>query len=357
MSSVSQSRELQVVDATTAPVLDFNPTQLDILRQTIAAETSDLEFQLFVEVAKRLGLDPFMRQIHAVMRNQRDGDRWVKRMTIQTGIDGYRLLASRTRELAGIDDAEFGPEDGEGHPSWARVTVWRFMHGQRIPFTATARWREYVQVGRDGQPTGMWAKMPYNQLSKCAEALALRRGFPAELSGIYTADEMMQADNPLPTPVVAHARITEEPLAASPAAATRRSTSATSPSPATATATAKATASATASDEKPWNGLADAKFRAAIKRYGYVTIEQTQQFLANARRYVPNLPDGSPEQARAYLAMVKADAERAERGDEASAADEGYDPPTDDDAADADEGDAYDLQRNPPEALRGPIQP
>lgn len=116
-------------------------------------------------------------------------------MTIQTGIDGYRLTAARTGQHAGTDDAVFGPEDDDGHPAWAQVTVYRFLpNGYNASFTATARWDEYRQAKRSGELTGMWSSMPYGQLAKCAESLALRKAFPAELSGVYTREEMAQAD-------------------------------------------------------------------------------------------------------------------------------------------------------------------
>lgn len=174
--------------------------KLDLLKRTVAEGTSNDEFALFVEVAKSAGLNPFQRQIYAIMRNvkvkDRNGDRWEKRMTIQTGIDGYRLIAARTGVHAGTSDAEFGSSNKQGQPEWARVTVRKLLPGGHIAeFPATARWEEYVQTDKSGNPTGMWEKMPFNQLAKCAEALALRKAFPAELSGIYTAEEMSQADN------------------------------------------------------------------------------------------------------------------------------------------------------------------
>jgi phage recombination protein Bet len=161
---------------------EWDQGTLDLLKRTVAAGTSNDEFDLFCRVAQRAGLDPFARQIYAVMRSGR--------MTIQTGIDGYRLIADRTGKYAGNDDPRFD-EGADGRPVKATVTVWKLVGGERVPFTASARWDEYFPGEKQGT---MWQKMPHTMLAKCAEALALRKAFPADLSGIYTAEELDQAD-------------------------------------------------------------------------------------------------------------------------------------------------------------------
>lgn len=155
---------------------------------------------MFMYVSHRAGLDPMAKQIYPVYRW--DYKTGAERMTIQTGIDGFRLIAQRTGEYAGQEDIKYAVEDlwnpisGETQKQLTATAIVYKLNkktGERMPVTATARWSEYVQKGRDGKPMGLWASMGYNQLGKCAEALALRKGFPAELSGLYTEDEMAQA--------------------------------------------------------------------------------------------------------------------------------------------------------------------
>lgn len=159
---------------------DWSREKTDLIKRTIAVGATDDELQLFLYTCKRTGLDPLARQIYAIKRSGK--------MTIQTGIDGYRVIADRTGKLAGISDYMFDSEEGKT-PGKATVTVRKALEGGIIAdFTATARWGEYQAGGP------MWSKMPYLMLGKCAEALALRKAFPADLSGVYTSEEMAQAD-------------------------------------------------------------------------------------------------------------------------------------------------------------------
>ena len=187
------------MDGTTkalAAPAELTRQQVDLIKQTVAKDASDLELKLFLNQAQRLGLDPITRQIHFVKR----GDRGV----IQVGIDGYRLIAERTGVYAGNDDVVFQMAEGHSEsdkgarPAKASVTVWKLVQGQRCSFTATARWDEYCPPGNAG-PT--WNRMPFLMLGKCAEALALRQAFPAELAGTYIHEEMEQADGE-PQPAV-----------------------------------------------------------------------------------------------------------------------------------------------------------
>jgi phage recombination protein Bet len=182
----------------------FNDYQVAALRQMGVDQASNADLAVFFHQVKRTGLDPFARQIHMLERRTKNKrtQQWETKYTIQTGIDGYRLIARRAVDEAGesleYDDVVWCGPDGQWADVWladdppaaSKVTVYR--DGKK--FSAVARFSEYVQQ-KDGERTGMWRTMPAGQIAKCAEALALRKAFPQDLSGIYTDDEMAQADN------------------------------------------------------------------------------------------------------------------------------------------------------------------
>lgn len=180
--------------------LSYSSDQIQLIKDTYAKGATDQEFSLFIEIAKRKGLDIFSRQIHLVSRWDSKLGREVREP--QTGIDGYRLIAERTGKYEGQIGPLWCGTDGQWVDVWlsdkppAAAKVGVLKTGCREPFWGIALYREYAQTTKAGSPTYMWAKMPGNQLAKCAEALSLRKAFPAELAGIYTQEEMGQATIP-----------------------------------------------------------------------------------------------------------------------------------------------------------------
>ncbi|CCB87753.1 phage recombination protein Bet [Simkania negevensis] len=186
---------VQLVQPRNSDEYDFDQTKLDLIKRTICKGATNDELQLFIHACKRTGLDPFMRQIFAVKRWDSSTKKEI--MTIQTGIDGYRLIADRTGKYAPGKDTEFG-YDNKGNIRWAKAYIKKMTpDGQWHEISAIAFWEEYVQTTREGKSTLFWLKKSHIMLSKCTEALALRKTFPAERSGIYTKEEMAQEFSPL----------------------------------------------------------------------------------------------------------------------------------------------------------------
>lgn len=178
--------------------------QVAALNQLGVDGATNADLAVFFHQSVRTGLDPFARQIYMIGRNAFDQrtNRWVTKQTIQTGIDGFRLIARRAVDRSGgtysISDTLWcGPDGiwhdvwlGDGQPSAAKVTVYR--DGQSFP--AVALFSEYAGTKKDGGLTSMWTKGAM-MLGKCVEAAALRKAYPQDLSGIYTDDEIA-ADDP-----------------------------------------------------------------------------------------------------------------------------------------------------------------
>jgi len=165
--------------APSAPAV--TPEHLTLIKNTIAKDATPAELELFLYDCARQGVHPLDKLIYFTKRKDR--------YTPVTSIDFLRTRAADSGECAGIDEPLF-----HGTPKQAdfkaSVTVYRIVQGQRYPFTATARWAEYVP-----DQAFMWQRMPHTMLGKCAEALALRKAFPKQLAGLYVKEEMDQSGN------------------------------------------------------------------------------------------------------------------------------------------------------------------
>lgn len=187
----------QAVAVYQPPPVEFTPDQVAILARQIGDNLTHDEIHVFLHQCKRTRLDPFVRQIYGVKREGK--------LTVQVSIDGMRLIAQRSGEYQGQTAPQWCGEDGVWVDVWldddmppkaARVGIYRA--GFREPVYGVARFNAYAQSKSNGELNRMWAKMGDVMIAKCAEALALRKAFPNELSGLYTTEEMDQAPGGVP---------------------------------------------------------------------------------------------------------------------------------------------------------------
>lgn len=215
----------------------FSDRQLDLIKRTVANDTNAPEFDLFCEVARRAQLDPFKRQISAIVFSKDDPKK--RKMSIITNIDGLRAIAARSSRYRPDEeepDYEYDADakDPNCNPLGlvkARVRIYIRDEGGKEwrPVTGVAYWDEYAPIRESGeggeewqengvhppghkkagQPryrkvpigetirkldtSGQWGKMARVMLAKCAEAQALRKAFPEDLSGLYEGSELDRA--------------------------------------------------------------------------------------------------------------------------------------------------------------------
>ena len=195
--------------ATAIQVSGLNPAQIRTIRQTVAKDANDIEFDLFMEAARSYGLDPFRKQIISIVFNKDKPDK--RQQAIIVSRDGLRVLAQRCKDYRPASDPSKivydknleSPENPLGIVS-ATVTLFKQdSRGEWYPVIGEAYWDEFAPVKEEWAPDetgrrrptgkktvdGNWAKMPRLMISKCAEAQALRAGWPDQFGNIYSEEE------------------------------------------------------------------------------------------------------------------------------------------------------------------------
>lgn len=195
----------------------YSSAQLNLIRQTVAKDCNAMEFDLFVTVARNVGLDPFRKQISAIVFNKDKADK--RQMAIITGIDGLRAIAARSSRYRPDEDEpviEYDPalKNPQTNPLGIVKAVVKIYiadaqrEGGWKPVTGVAYWDEFAPIkdewawddtANKRKPTGKqtldgsWPKMGRVMICKCAEAQALRKAFPEDMSALYEGAEMERA--------------------------------------------------------------------------------------------------------------------------------------------------------------------
>jgi phage recombination protein Bet len=173
------------------PKIDSRPREypaeqaVAILRSTgrFPSDATMKEIAFGLEVAQRIGLDPWLGQVKFLRFDPAD------KIHAFVGIDGMRTLAERSGKYDGREiEVELvkGP-DGKENPVRALCKVYRKDWSR--PLVEEVRFVEAVRRRRDGEPTRPWVEMPITMLRKAAEERALRAAFPLQLSGVYGEQE------------------------------------------------------------------------------------------------------------------------------------------------------------------------
>lgn len=184
---------------------DITIQQVEVVRRAVCIGATDVELEFFLATCKRVGLDPFARQIWFIKRPQKQLDArgneiWTDVGRPETSIDGYRTIAERTEQYEGQAPILWCDAKGKWSEVWldeapphaAKATI--FRKGFREPLVNVAHYREFCPVFRNGKSPEMWKKMGANQIAKCAEAGGFRRAFPRDLSGLITDTEIEHVD-------------------------------------------------------------------------------------------------------------------------------------------------------------------
>lgn len=186
----------------------------ELVQRHYAPGASEQTIEFLLSEAKANGLDPRKKECHFVkMKTWNPDTREMEdKWSMQISIDMFRKRGMRTKMVDGHDSRPYWIDKDGKMQEWAnipRLTAQKrqpeypdlgqgiiYHKAMKQPIIHTVYWQEYARFKKDGSLMKMWAKMPGLMLSKCAEAGAWRKAFPDEFGGLYSTDEMEQAQNP-----------------------------------------------------------------------------------------------------------------------------------------------------------------
>ncbi len=214
---------LQVRQQAHVPANQMTDAQVELVKRTIAKGADDDELLLFLEVAKRHGLDPFKREIFFVKDNK-------GRVTHITSRDGYLTIAQQHPDYAGMisgvvkagDTFEIDTTQGSQRPvihkfgasRGAIIGAWAVVHRRgSSSHVAYVEFADYNKPGRDGRQS-VWDQYPSAMIEKVAQSRALKFAFG--VSGLVTQEEMGYSTPRPQEPQTRSRTVSVEPIEQSP---------------------------------------------------------------------------------------------------------------------------------------------
>ena len=200
----------EIEKAAPAPITEaartrFQAEQVAVIRDTVAKDCSEAELHMFLEIAVRHGLDPFLGEIYAAKMGGQDGAGG--RVTIMVPRDGFLAVAQRSGELESLDgdvvrvndefkvsrrpdgsrevEHSYSKDRGEIAGAWAIV-----KRRDRTPMFFYAPIEEYLPTSEKKLKYSPWSRQASAMILKCAESNALRKAF--SITGVAGAEEMQK---------------------------------------------------------------------------------------------------------------------------------------------------------------------
>jgi phage recombination protein Bet len=175
----------------------IDEAQWRTLKHSLYPGARDQSIYLVLDYCRARKLDPMKKPVHIVPMEVRiagtDKTEW--RDVVMTSVYEHRVTAQRTGLYMGHSAPVYGPiidVKGVRAPEYCDMVFYR-LHpgtGQTIHFPIRTYFREVVATNRDGRPNARWSRAPVQMLTKNCESAGLREGFPDELGGLHTAEEM-----------------------------------------------------------------------------------------------------------------------------------------------------------------------
>jgi phage recombination protein Bet len=197
---------------------EFDPGQVELIRNTVAKDASPAELGMFLELCKRYELDPFAGQIYCAKMRNENGEGG--RVQIIVGRDGFLSIANRHPDFEGFDSDVVREKDtfkmrrGEGNAPIVTheyeggavqrgkiIGAWAIVYrAGRRPRYFFAHLHEYQPKNERKLKFSPWGSQESVMIEKCAITTALRLAF--NITGLIGEEEASRqlADENAPAP-------------------------------------------------------------------------------------------------------------------------------------------------------------